>query len=116
MNDDNREPLTDGELSSLLKKWEVAAPPQLEKRVVNARNEHADRARRNWWRFLFTGYIRVPVPVACCLAVVMILMLWRSTKLAVSCVGEGNGLQAVPAVVAAQAPRSIVACPANSKC
>ncbi len=50
------EPDRDPQLSELLREWEVGgAPPSLEERVLGR--------RQPWWRFLFTGSIRVPVPV-----------------------------------------------------
>ena len=57
------EPENDSELRGLLKEW--TAPPlplSLEKRVL----------RKSWWRVLLGGYIRVPIPVACGLAILMI--------------------------------------------
>jgi hypothetical protein len=121
MNEQEREPLTDSQLSSLLKKWTVAAPADLEGRVIRARGKlSASRQERSWWRFLLKGYIRVPVPVACCLAVLMVVMVWRSTRLAVACVGENSGLHASPAITAKTAPvpaaRPVGSCAANSTC
>jgi hypothetical protein len=121
MNEQEREPLTDSQLSSLLKKWSVAAPADLEGRVMRARGKLSGSGQeRSWWRFLLKGYIRVPVPVICCLTVLMVVMVWRSTRLAVACVGENSGLQAIPAIAAKTAPapaaRSVGACTADSKC
>jgi len=60
----------DSELRELLREWKVPeAPPSLETRVL--------KNNRRWWRVLVHGYIRVPVPVACCLAVLMIGGAWR---------------------------------------
>jgi hypothetical protein len=58
------EPNDDPELRGLLREWQIApVPASLEQRVLGA--------RRTWWRFLLGGYIRVPVPVACCLIVLI---------------------------------------------
>lgn len=121
MNEQNRESLSDSELSALLKKWVVAAPDRLEKRVIDARGSLSGSGpRRTWWQFLLKGTIRVPIPVACCLAVLMIAVLWRSSRLAVACEGAASGLQAVPAITAtaapAKAPRSVGSCAINSTC
>jgi hypothetical protein len=60
----------DSELRELLREWEVpAASPSLESRLL--------KTGRPWWHSLVHGYIRVPVPVACCLALFMIGGAWR---------------------------------------
>jgi len=113
------EPMRDDELSSLLRKWEVMAPPQLESRVMKARAEMAPpRPRSNWWRFLLKGYIRVPVPLACCLAILLIAMVWQSTRMAVACQGSVTGGNQGLAAAATHAPAAtpIPYCPAGSKC
>lgn len=67
------EPKSDSELRSLLREWRAPAlPPSLEERVLGR--------RESWWRFLLRGYIRVPVPVACCLAIFIIAAGWRMVK------------------------------------
>ena len=109
MDEHKREPLTDDQLSALLKKWDVTAPAELESRVIRARADAAAlKQRRSWWSFLLKGSIRVPVPVACCLAILMIVVVWREAKVAVTCAA------AISAPV--QAVHTIGACPANSKC
>ena len=121
MNEDNREQLTESQLSSLLKKWVVVAPEDLEDRVMRARKKISESGeQRGWWRFLLKGTIRVPVPVACCLALLMIAMVWRSTKLEVACVALNPKLTAVPLVAArtppAPAKRPVASCAVNSTC
>jgi hypothetical protein len=63
----------DRKLSELLKEWRVTGAPQsLDERVL--------RLRRPWWSFLFTGSIRVPVPVGLAVAGVLLVMavaLWK---------------------------------------
>jgi hypothetical protein len=61
------EPLNDDELNQLLRKWE--APPaasRLRGRLVSS--------QKSWWKWLFTGTFRVPVPIA--LAAAFLLALW----------------------------------------
>ncbi len=61
------EPLDDNELNELLRKWEAPiAPPTLKQRLFPP--------QKSWWRWLFTGSVRVPVPVA--LAAVVLVGLW----------------------------------------
>ena len=65
------EPENDFELRSLLKEWTAPPlPPSLERRVL----------RRSWWRVLLGGYIRVPIPVACGLAILMIATAWHRAR------------------------------------
>jgi hypothetical protein len=60
------EPLDENGLKQLLRKWEAPpAPATLKERLF---------PQKSWWRWLFTGSIRVPVPVA--LGVVVLLALW----------------------------------------
>jgi hypothetical protein len=67
---DNEE-LTDRELDSVLPEWKApVAPAQLRAALF-------PEVPRPWWRRLWTGSIRVPVPVACLLAVVLVLAAWR---------------------------------------
>jgi hypothetical protein len=62
------EPLDENELNQLLSEWRApSAPATLKDRVF-------PRQRAGWWRWLFTGSVRVPVPVA--LAVVVLIALW----------------------------------------
>jgi uncharacterized membrane protein YgcG len=66
----NNSPQDDAQLRELLREWQVAPPPaSLEGRVL--------KPQATWWGFLFRGYIRVPVPVACCLAVLLLFAGWR---------------------------------------
>ena len=60
--------LTDNpQLRELLREWKApSAPAALDQRVL--------RPRTSWWRFLFTGSIRVPVPLAAGLVVAMIAL------------------------------------------
>ena len=61
------EPLDDNELKQLLRQWKAPeAPPGLERRVLPR--------PLPWWKWLFTGSIRIPVPVG--LAAVLVLLLW----------------------------------------
>src|SRR5712692_4485973 len=61
------EPLDEKELSLLLRQWESpVAPASLGRRVLPRRG--------SWWRWLFTGTIRIPVPVG--VAAVVLVGLW----------------------------------------
>ena len=60
----------DSDLRELLREWKVPdAPPALESRVL--------KRPRSWLGVLLHGSIRVPVPVACGLAILMIGGAWR---------------------------------------
>ena len=58
-----------------------------------------------WWRFLLTGSIRVPVPVALGLAMLMTFGAWRAarTDTMAPCISESK-------------PPASVACPAGMRC
>jgi len=61
------EPKDDPQLRAMLREWQVEnAPASLDARVLGA--------RRLRWRFLLTGSMRVPVPVALAFAAALILM------------------------------------------
>lgn len=81
-NDDFRQ--DDAQLREMLQEWRAPQTPEsLEKRVL-ALPEPPSRQDRpshqEWWRFLLKGYIRVPVPVACCVAALVLFAAWRSIR------------------------------------
>lgn len=60
----------DSELHEVLREWKAPeTPASLASRVL--------RDHRAWWEVLVRGYIRVPVPVACVLVMLMIAGAWR---------------------------------------
>jgi hypothetical protein len=94
----------DPELHELLREWKVdGAPAGLESRVLP--NRHV------WWHVLIHGYIKIPVPLACTLAILLMLGAWRLTVHA-SAVCRAEGI--VPAAVS-KAPAH-AACALNSNC
>ena len=96
----------ESELRELLREWKVGnAPASLESRVLGSR--HA------WWHVLIHGYIKVPVPVACGLVILLMLGAWRLTAHVSSvCRAEGPN---VSSSVVSKAPAH-TACAANSTC
>ncbi len=67
------EPDRDPELSKLLREWKVGdAPPSLEERVLGR--------RRPWWHFLFSGYIRGPVPVGLAVVAALVVLAAFATR------------------------------------
>jgi len=71
MQPSDNDELTDRELDSILPEWKAPlAPARLRAAVF-------PEVPGPWWRRLWTGSIRVPVPVACLLAVVLVLAAWR---------------------------------------
>jgi hypothetical protein len=62
------EPLNDDELNALLRRWDApAAPDALEHRIF------PEPAKQPWYRWLLSGSIRLPVPVA-----VLLLLVFAS--------------------------------------
>ncbi len=65
----------DPKLSSLLREWQVpGAPASLEPRVLGR------APRQPWWKFLFTGSIRLPVPVGLAVAALVVVLAIFSTR------------------------------------
>ena len=103
----------ESELRELLREWKVGdAPASLESRVFESR--HA------WWHVLIHGYIKIPVPVACGLVILLMLGAWRLTA-HVSSVCRAEGLY--PAAVTGQGLSATVSkalahmtCAVNSSC
>jgi len=60
----------DPELRNLLREWQTPA-------ISGALEDRVLRPRRNWSSFLVRGYIRVPLPVAYCLVVLLVVAGWR---------------------------------------
>jgi hypothetical protein len=61
------EPIDDPNLSKLLREWQVPDPPRsLDQRVLGK--------QKRWWEFLFTGSIRIPVPVGLAMAAIVLTM------------------------------------------
>ena len=64
----------EAQLRSLLREWKAPeTPAPLEQRVLGS----CEPQHEAWWRFLFNGYIRVPVPVACALVALLTFAAWR---------------------------------------
>jgi hypothetical protein len=90
----NHDPHDDAQLRGLLREWEAPeTPASLERRVLRARPSHPYRSP--WflaaWRFLVGGYIRVPVPVACALAVLLSVAAWKvSVRPPAPCAAENT--------------------------
>ena len=59
------EPLNEKELNQLLRVWEAPSAPK-------GLRSPAGVARAAWWRWLFTGSIRIPVPAVAAAAVVLV--------------------------------------------
>ncbi len=60
-------PTDDPQLRKLLREWKVEdAPASLDRRVLGV--------RKPWWRFLISGSLRVPVPVAVACAAALLAM------------------------------------------
>lgn len=64
------EPLNDNELKHAVSSWKApTTPDHLRSRIFGA--------RQPWWRWLFTGTVRVPVPVCAALVVLVALFAWQ---------------------------------------
>ncbi len=106
----------DPDLHDLLREWTVDdAPASLESRVTAGR--HA--SSHAWWHVLIHGYIKVPVPVACGLVLLIILGAWRlSTHVSNGCRAESIAPSSIAAarVSPADPKSSSTTCILNSNC
>ena len=68
------EPLDDRELDKLLRQWQApGAPPTLHAKVLPRPSQ--------WWRWLATGTIRIPVPVGIAILLAVAALLYFRTYL-----------------------------------
>jgi hypothetical protein len=97
-------------LGGLLQEWRAPEmPSSLERRVLGA-----CEPRPKWWRFLVGGYIRVPVPVVCGLAVLLTVAAWRFVvQPSAPCVAEKT---VAPASIARSLPPDACEHPAPGVC
>jgi len=59
----------DNDLRDLLKEWDAPPfPSSIEKRLFSS--------RRSWWR----SSLPLPIPLACCLALLLAFLTWRSVQ------------------------------------
>ncbi len=67
------EPLDDRELNHLLQQWKAPATPAgIEQRVLPRSG--------SWWKWLFVGAIRVPVPVMVAMVALLALLFYFRTS------------------------------------
>ncbi len=80
MTRDERDPERDDELHRLLDRWSAPVVPDgMDERVLQAFRRQAGAGREPWWSRLFTASVRVPVPVA--LGVLMLLIVTAALAL-----------------------------------
>ena len=80
MTRDERDPERDDELHRLLDRWSAPVVPDgMDERVLQAFRRQAGTGREPWWSRLFTASVRVPVPVA--LGVLMLLIVTAALAL-----------------------------------
>ena len=72
MTRDELDPERDDELSRLLERWSAPVVPEgMDERVLVAYRRHA--GQEPWWSRLFTASVRVPLPVAVGLVMLLIV-------------------------------------------
>lgn len=72
---DENDELSDRELDRLLRQWSAPAAPERLRAAV------FPEGRRAWWGRFWSGSIRVPVPAACAVALLLGFAAWRWTAL-----------------------------------
>ena len=79
MTRDERDPERDEELSRLLERWSAPVVPEgMDERVLAAYRRQTG-GREPWWSRLFTASVRVPLPVA--VGVLMLLIVTAALAL-----------------------------------
>ena len=79
MTRDERDPERDDGLSRLLEQWSAPVVPEgMDERMLSAFRRQSG-AREPWWSRLFTGSVRVPLPVA--VGVLMLLIVTAALAL-----------------------------------
>jgi hypothetical protein len=69
------EPLNDNELQTVLRQWDPpAAPEHLERRIFGR------RPKQPWYVWFLTGAIRVPVPAAAVLLVLLAALTYMTPR------------------------------------
>lgn len=97
----------DAELNELLREWKAPEiPASLERRVLGSRRAGFMALLKG----LVRGYVRVPVPVACCLVVLIAAETWRI----VSPLGTSGTCSAVAVQAPAKTPRAKESVPSTS--
>jgi len=66
--------LSDEQLREILREWKAPAAP------VRLRAAVFSEAPAEWWRRIWTASVRVPVPVVCCLVLLLAFLAWRRPK------------------------------------
>jgi anti-sigma factor RsiW len=80
MTHDEREPGRDEELHRLLERWSAPLVPDgMDERVLEAFRRQTATDREPWWSRLFTASVRVPLPVA--VGVLMLLIVTAALAL-----------------------------------
>ena len=80
MTRDERDPERDDELHRLLERWSAPVVPDgMDERVLQAFRRQAGAGREPWWSRLFTASVRVPLPVA--VGVLMLLIVTAALAL-----------------------------------
>ena len=70
MRNRDRHPLNDNELDDLLRQWKApGAPESLEQKFF------PPAARTPWWRWLWSGTIRVPVPLGLTAVILLVFAI-----------------------------------------
>ena len=91
MEQPEKNELSDGELDALLVQWKAPEAP------AHLRTALFPGSARPWWLRAFAVSIRVPLPIAAALAIVLSLTVWRLSVPARSRVdiGDGSSMQPV---------------------
>ena len=108
MTRDERDPGRDDELSRLLDRWSAPVVPDgMDERVLTAFRGQAG-AGEPWWSRLFTASVRVPLPVAVGIVMLLIVTAALALRPAGPAPTAGTGGPSLPVQAARHADMPVV--------
>lgn len=74
MQPSENDELTDRELDALLPAWQSPPAPAKLRAALFPEDPGL------WWRRLWHVSVRIPMPIACCLAILLALIVWKGSR------------------------------------
>jgi hypothetical protein len=108
MSGEERDDVRDEELDGLLRRWGAPVLPEgLDERMLAAYRRHA-RAVEPWWARLFTAQVRLPLPVAVGLLVLLVVTAALALRPVAAPPTAGTSASSAPVQAARAAAPAVV--------